>query len=56
MWVKAKEEQIRQAALILAGQCVALLLHNLAQSKEAHIIAATSRGDDRARKLAGAGA
>lgn len=33
--LKQREEQIRQAALILAGQCVALLLHSLSQSMEA---------------------
>ena len=31
--LKKREEQIRVAALILAGQCVALLLYNLSQSK-----------------------
>lgn len=38
--LKQREQQIREAALILAGQCIALLLHNLAQSREAHITAA----------------
>ena len=33
---KACEENIREAALILAGECISLLLHNLAQSQEAH--------------------
>lgn len=37
--LKQREEQIRQAALILAGQCIALLLHTLAQSSEAHATA-----------------
>lgn len=39
--LKAREQQIREAALILAGQCIALLLYTLAQSREAHITAAT---------------
>lgn len=39
--LKQREAKIRQAALILAGQCIALLLHRLAQAKEAHITAAT---------------
>jgi hypothetical protein len=30
-----REQKIRQAALVLAGQCIALLLYNLSQSKEA---------------------
>lgn len=34
-----REEKIRQAALILAGQCMALLLHKLSQSKSAQITA-----------------
>ncbi len=34
-----REEKIRQAALILAGQCMALLLHKLSESKEARITA-----------------
>lgn len=38
--LKAREQQIRQAALILAGQCIALLLHNLAQFREAQTTAA----------------
>lgn len=38
--LKQQQEQIRQAALILAGQCISLLLYNLAQSREAHITAA----------------
>ncbi|HEY9783266.1 MAG TPA: ISLre2 family transposase [Leptolyngbyaceae cyanobacterium] len=37
--LKAREQQIRQAALILAGQCIALLLHSLAQDREAHVTA-----------------
>lgn len=37
--LKAREQQIRQAALILAGQCIALLLHTLAQSRAAHATA-----------------
>lgn len=56
--LKQREQQIRQAALILAGQCIALLLHNLAQSKEAQATAArqtqgwrlpTSTGDGKRR-------
>lgn len=39
--LKQREQQIRQAALILAGQCIALLLHTLAQSNIAHTTAAT---------------
>lgn len=31
--IKQREEKIKVAALILAGQCVALLLYNLSQSK-----------------------
>jgi hypothetical protein len=27
--IRDREQKIRQAALILAGQCIALLLHNL---------------------------
>lgn len=38
--LKQREQQIRQAALILAGECIALLLHTLAQSSTAHSIAA----------------
>lgn len=38
--LRDREQQIRQAALILAGQCIALLLHTLAQSSTAHITAA----------------
>jgi hypothetical protein len=34
-----REQSIRQAALILAGQCIALLLHKLSESKEARITA-----------------
>jgi hypothetical protein len=32
--LKAREEKIRESALILAGECVALLLHNLSKSQE----------------------
>ncbi len=54
----SREQQIRQAALILAGQCTALLLHNLAESSEAQTTAAkqtqgwrspTSTGDGKRR-------
>jgi hypothetical protein len=38
--LKQREQQIRLAALILAGQCIALLLHTLAQARKAHITAA----------------
>lgn len=38
--IKEREQKIRQAALILAGQCIALLLHNLSQLSEAHDTAA----------------
>ena len=34
-----REERIREAALILAGQCIALLLYNLSQLPEAQAIA-----------------
>lgn len=36
---KAREENIRESALILAGECISLLLHNLAQSEEALLTA-----------------
>jgi hypothetical protein len=39
--LKQQVGQIREAALILVGQCIALLLYNLAQSREAHITAAS---------------
>ncbi len=32
--LKEKEEKIREQALILAGQCIAILLYNLSQSQE----------------------
>jgi hypothetical protein len=32
---KDKEQKIRDAALVLAGQCIALFLYNLSQSQEA---------------------
>ncbi len=38
--IREREQKIRQAALILAGQCIALLLSNLSQLNEAHDIAA----------------
>ncbi len=53
-----REQQIRQAALLLAGQCIALLLHSLSQSRSAHSTAAkqtqgwrlpTSTGDGKRR-------
>ncbi len=56
--LKEREQQIRQAALILAGQCIALLLHALAESREAQTTAAkltkgwrlpTSSGDGKRR-------
>lgn len=34
--VKEREETIRQAALVLAGQCIGILLHKLSQSESAH--------------------
>jgi hypothetical protein len=37
--LKAREAQIVWAALVLAGQCIALLLHRLANSVEAHAMA-----------------
>ncbi len=33
--IKEREEQIRVAALVLAGQCIALLVFNLSQSESA---------------------
>ncbi|MBO3457975.1 ISLre2 family transposase [Aetokthonos hydrillicola Thurmond2011] len=33
--IKEREEKIRDAALILAGQCIAILLYNLSQSQDA---------------------
>ncbi len=33
--IKEREEKIREAALILAGQCIGVLLNNLSKSKEA---------------------
>ena len=33
--IKQREEKIRVAALVLAGQCVALLVYNLSQSDSA---------------------
>ena len=35
--IKFREQQIRDAALILAGQCIAILLYNLSQSQEARL-------------------
>ena len=35
--IKFREQQIREAALILAGQCIAILLYNLSQSQEARL-------------------
>jgi len=32
--IKEREEKIREAALILAGQCIAILLYSLSQAKE----------------------
>lgn len=37
--IREREQKIRQAALILAGQCIALLLNKLSESKEARITA-----------------
>ncbi len=37
--LRDREQEIRQSALILAGECIALLLHNLSQLKEAHTVA-----------------
>ena len=33
--IKEREEKIRKAALILAGQCIGVLLKQLSQSREA---------------------
>ena len=35
--IKFREQRIREAALILAGQCIAILLYNLSQSQEARL-------------------
>lgn len=37
--IKEREEKIRESALILAGQCVAILLDNLSKSREARLTA-----------------
>jgi len=37
--VREREEKIREVALILAGQCIALLLYNLSQLPEAQAVA-----------------
>ncbi|MFS0518922.1 ISLre2 family transposase, partial [Nostoc sp. UIC 10607] len=37
--LKEREEKIREIALILAGQCIAILLYNLSQSQSANQIA-----------------
>ena len=37
--LKEREEKIREAALILAGQCIGILLNNLSKSKEANCTA-----------------
>ncbi|MFN6537554.1 MAG: ISLre2 family transposase [Nostoc sp. EkiNYC01] len=34
--IKEKEEEIREAALVLAGECIAILLHKLSQLELAH--------------------
>lgn len=34
--LKQTEEKIREVALILAGQCIAILLYNLSQSESAN--------------------
>ena len=34
--LKEREEKIREVALILAGQCIAILLYNLSQSESAN--------------------
>ena len=33
--IKEREEKIRETALVLAGQCVAILLDNLSKSRQA---------------------
>ena len=50
-----REQKIRQAALILAGQCIALLLHKLSESKEARVTAAKQTQGWRHRKSKGNG-
>ena len=37
--LKEREEKIREAALILAGQCIGVLLNELSKSKEANCTA-----------------
>lgn len=32
--LKLREDKIRESALILAGECIALLLHNLSKSQD----------------------
>lgn len=39
---KTGEEKIREVALILAGQCIAILLYNLSQSESANQTAINS--------------
>ena len=34
--LRQREQQIRQASLVLAGQCIALLIHTLANHRQAH--------------------
>ena len=34
--LRQREQQIRQASLVLAGQCIALLIHTLAHHGQAH--------------------
>jgi hypothetical protein len=34
--IKEREEKIRQTSLVLAGQCVAILLHKLSQAEATH--------------------
>ncbi len=53
--LRDREQQIRQAALILAGQCIALLLHNLSRLSEAHDTAAKQTWGWRQPKSSGHG-
>lgn len=53
--LREREQQIRQAALMLAGQCIALLLYTLTQSSAAHTTAANQTRGWRSPKSTGDG-
>ncbi|MHC5721753.1 MAG: ISLre2-like element ISCst1 family transposase, partial [Nostoc sp.] len=51
--LKQREEKIREVALILAGQCIAILLYNLSQSQLANqtaIIQTRNCGDGKTHR------